>query len=389
MKGEEKINILFVLPNFDTGGSEKLVFDIIKHIDKSKFAPVLCVFFTGKLEETFLKLGVPFYVIHRDRILSKWQTARFISDIVRRYHIEVVNTHHASPLIQGFVPFRMLNRVRWIHTEHLPLNYDPNTTSVTLFLNKILLKSVDKVVGISQGVCDYFRDELRVPVSKIVKILNGIDVSRFQSLGPDARCQMRDALGIAKDDIVIGMFANFRKQKNHGCLIRAFALLKGRTDNGVRSTEKSVKLLLAGDGPELENSKNLCQELGLNFLDLKTSEPSSVLRSPFSILFTGARHDIPDLMNAIDIYCLPSHFEGLPFSLIEAFAAGKQVVATDVPGNRDVVAEIGQGVLVEPNNPGKLAEALLRSMENGIRSTENSKNPSSVICFPFSFKDML
>ena len=50
MKKEEKINILFVLPNFDTGGSEKLAFDIIEHIDKEKFAPVLCVFFSGKLE---------------------------------------------------------------------------------------------------------------------------------------------------------------------------------------------------------------------------------------------------------------------------------------------------------------------------------------------------
>jgi len=54
MNNDKKTNILFVLPNFDTGGSEKLVFDIIKHMDKDRFAPVLCVFFSGKYEQEFL-----------------------------------------------------------------------------------------------------------------------------------------------------------------------------------------------------------------------------------------------------------------------------------------------------------------------------------------------
>lgn len=374
--GKKKINILFVLPNFDTGGSEKLVFDIIRHIDKSKFSPVLCVFFTGKLEEEFLKLGVPFYVIHRDRVLSKWQTARFISDIVRRHHIEVVNTHHTSPLIQGLIPFKILNRVLWIHTEHLPLAFDPNVTPKMVLLTKIWLKFVDTVVGISQGVCDYFRDDLNVPERKIVKILNGIDVAVFQSLKPDTRCQMRDALGIAQEDIVIGMFANFRKQKNHGLLLRAVKLLKDRGIN-------NIKVVLAGDGPERENIERMIQDLCL----------------VSCVMCLGMRHDIPDLMNAIDIYCLPSHFEGLPFSLIEAFASGKQVVATDVPGNRDVVQEMGQGILVESDNPEKLAEALVDILKGApvpqcpsapaISGEPGNRGTGELVSFPFSSDEML
>ena len=122
---------------------------------------------------------------------------------------------------------------------------------------------------------------------------------------------------------------------------------------------------------------------------LKNPDQCSALSTQCSVLFTGSRIDIPELMNAIDIYCLPSHFEGLPFSLIEAFAAGKQVVATDVEGNRDVMREMGQGVLVEPDNPGALAKAILRITEDGVRSTESSENPLSVIRYPFSLEEML
>ena len=383
-----KINILFVLPNFDTGGSEKLVFDIIRHIDKSRFAPVLCVFFSGKYEQQFLKLNVPFYVIHKDGIRSKRQTAQFLSDIVRRHKIQIVNTHHNSPLIQGLIPFKILNRVRWFHTEHTRVELDPNINVKVKFLCRIAMMFVDKAVGIAQGVCDDYRESLGVPQRKIVKVLNGVDVERFQRKEyREERIEKRKTLGIDREDVVIGMFANFRKQKNHANLIRAFALLAKKMEEGVKRIERPVRLVLAGDGPEFENSKQLCRELGLFFVDCSSGGVNtSIISAPFSIFFLGPRHDIPELMNMIDIYCLPSHFEGLPFSLIEAFAAGKRVVATDVIGNRDVIQEMGYGTLVEPDNVEKLANALVKSVEQRGWSRDNL---SSIVDFPFSFSKMM
>jgi len=178
------------------------------------------------------------------------------------------------------------------------------------------------------------------------------------------------------------MFANFRKQKNHALLLGAVKLLKDRGIN-------NIKVVLAGDGPERENIERMIQDLCL----------------VSCVMCLGMRHDIPNLMNSIDIYCLPSHFEGLPFSLIEAFAAGKQVVATDVPGNRDVIAEMGQGVLVEPDNPGKLAEALVdvlkdalepqspsspvRSGQAEVAGEQGRRGTGELENFPFSFNEML
>jgi len=346
---------------------------------------------------------VPFYEIHKDGIRSKWQTAKFLSEIVRRHKIQVVNTHHNSPLIQGVIPFKILNRVRWFHTEHTHLDLDPNVNVKIKLLCRIAMMFVDKAIGISQGVCEDYHDSLGVPKEKIVKVLNGVDVGRFQKKEDrEERMEKRKSLGIANDDVVIGMFANFRTQKNHANLIRAFALLVKKIEKSEEKKENPIRLVLAGNGPEFENSKQLCRELGLSFVDCSDGVDSSMISSPFSILFLGMRHDIPELMNMIDIYCLPSHFEGLPFSLIEAFAAGKQVVATDVIGNRDVIQEMGYGTLVEPDNAQALADALDCAVASLKSPVSENQKADGVLChgtwdlglghldsFPFSFKKMM
>src|SRR3989338_4013374 len=271
----KKINILFLLPNFDTGGSEKLVFDMISSLDKSKFSPVLCVFFTGTYEQDFLKLGVPFYVIHKNGIQSKWSVVRFLNGIIRRHHIDVVNTHHTSPLIQGVLPFKVFNKVWWAHTEHTRLNLDPNATPKIKFLARICLKFVNKFIGISQDVCDYFQREAGIPPKKVVKILNGINLGKFKFLDDerrDIRARYRKDLDISDNTIVIGVFANFRKQKNHECLLRAADVL-------VKKGINNFHIVLAGNGPELDNIKKLAGDWKLET----------------RVTFLGSRMDIPEL----------------------------------------------------------------------------------------------
>lgn len=365
------INILFVLPNFDTGGSEKLVVDLVMHLDRSKFNPVVCAFFSGVYKKQMQELGISFHEVHVDGVRkNKFQIVKFLNKIIRDYEIDVVNAHHTSSLLQGLASFKLFNRVKLIHTEHTRLDLDPNITSRAVAIQKVFMKFVDTALGISNGVCEYFEKELGVPKRKIVKILNGVHVEKFR-FSKDEGLRMKDEyrrrLGIGEQDIVVGMFANFRAQKNHPLLLKAVKILKDKGNN--------IKVVLAGDGPEEPACRELVRELGLQD----------------HILFLGPRHDIPELMNAIDIYCLPSHFEGLPFSLMEAFAAGKKVVATDVIGNKDVVEEMGEGVLVEPDNPEALSSALERQITSSLgASSELGRQGSSALeSFPFSFDDML
>lgn len=328
-----RINILFMLPNFDTGGSEKLVMDIIKSIDKDRFSPVLAVFFTGAYESEYLKLGLPFYVIHREGIRSKFSTFLFLRNIMTAHKIQVVNTHHTSPLIQGFFPCKVFSKAALVHTEHSKLCYDPKIHRKALFLEKMFLKKADAVVGISKGVCDYFRQDLDVPDRKLRLIFNGIELERFK-LKDFRRAEYRRGIGVEDDELAIGLFANFRPEKNHLLLIKAFSLL--------RKKGKKLKLILCGGGPVEAQAKETAKALGLEG----------------SVAFLGVRRDIPELMNSVDLYCLPSKYEGMPFSALEAMASRVAVVATDVTGNNEIIENNINGVLAAPESPEALAQGL-------------------------------
>ncbi|MEK6758807.1 MAG: glycosyltransferase [Deltaproteobacteria bacterium] len=335
-----RINILFMLPNFDTGGSEKLVIDIIRSLDKARFAPVLVVFFTGSYEKEYLKLGLPFYVVHEGGIRSWLSTFSFIRSIMKRHSIQVVNTHHTSPLIQGFLPCRVFSGAALVHTEHTKLSLDEQIHAKALFFEKLFLRKADAAVGISKGVCEYFAGELNVPKRKIIFIANGVDMKRFELRSFD-RSAYRRALGINDTEALVGLSANFRPQKNHALLVNAIAILK-------REGRNSVKLLLCGSGPTLDHTVRLAKDLGVQD----------------AVSFLGVRHDIPELMASLDVYCLPSHFEGLPFSALEAMAAGRPIVATDVPGTNEVVINGKNGLLVPTDDAQALAKALGRVLDD-------------------------
>ncbi len=337
----DRINLLFVLPNFDTGGSEKLVVDLIQNLDSKVFNPVLTVFFTGTYEETFKRMGYPFYVIHNGRVRSKVETLTFLKRIVERHGIQLVNTHHTSPLIQGFLPFKVLGRKILIHTEHSRLDQDRRIHKKAILMERLLLKGVDRVVGVSHEVCRYMVDTLGVRSSKVCLIPNGVDIKRFHIPDFDRRAY-RKRLGIREDVFLIGLFANFRPEKNHILLIRALS-------TAIKRGQQKVHLLFCGTGDMEGYLKEEVKRLNLGR----------------HVSFLGYRFDIPELMNTLDLYCLPSRFEGMPFSLLEAMAAGVPVVATDVSGTREIIKEGETGLLVPAEDPEALAGAILHLMEDG------------------------
>jgi len=148
-------------------------------------------------------------------------------------------------------------------------------------------------------------------------------------------------LGFKERETLIGTFANFRPQKNHANLIKAVGLLKA-------SERENLKFLLCGSGPAEPEIKKLTQELGVGEC----------------IRFMGIRLDIPKLMNTLDVYCLPSHYEGLPLSILEAMASSKPIIATNVDGNKDILEHEKTAILVEPNSPQDLARNIGKLIEN-------------------------
>src|SRR5205823_4337247 len=130
--------------------------------------------------------------------------------------------------------------------------------------------------------------------------------------------------------------ANLRPQKNHESLLRAFAKLL--------PVVPEAWLVLVGDWERRPMLEALAGSLGIRD----------------RVKFLGCRLDVPELYPVFDVYCLPSHYEGMPLTVLEAMSAGKPVVGTRVVGIQEVITDGQTGLLAAPNDPPALAQALLR-----------------------------
>ncbi|MBW4055428.1 MAG: glycosyltransferase [Proteobacteria bacterium] len=342
-----KISILYFIPELGTGGTERLVFDLCRLLDRAAFTPSVCTFTGGNYVERLREAGVDVCLLTDENTYSKSKSVlqkvrqfrarvSLFDEIIKKNCIDIINSHHFGPLLH-MAYGRERNRRVWMHTEHIRPDIE-NAGSRYLPLTRWAYRLPDLVSGVSQEVINYYTETIGVTSERTRLVLNGVNVKAFAKQGnPVAK---RHELGLSSEDFVIGIMANLRPQKNQKNAIIAFSLI---CENYPR-----LKLVLAGDGncrPELER---LVRE---NRLENK-------------VHFLGYRSDAEELMEIFDVYCLPSFYEGMPLSIMEAWSAGKPVVATDVLGTRELVKDGMNGVLVPTNDPVALGKGLKRVIDD-------------------------
>lgn len=170
---------------------------------------------------------------------------------------------------------------------------------------------------------------------------NGVDLERFSPTNFDCAVDVRTALEIPMDAFVVGFIGRLVEEKGVGDLLIAAKY----------ATRKSRKIwfILIGERLASDHAKGVEVELEkIAFEDRKR------------VLMLGLRDDIPQLISAIDLFCLPSWREGMPRSLIEAMAMRKPVIASNIRGCREEVIHGETGILVPPRAPIELADAILQ-----------------------------
>jgi len=197
-----------------------------------------------------------------------------------------------------------------------------------------LLARPDVVTGASDAVGAYLLGEAGVAADRVKVIYNCVDVHGFGHL-QDGAAKRRE-LDIPAEAWVIGVVGNLRPQKNHDSLLRAFAKLLPAVPE--------AWLVLVGDGERRRQLEALSDTLAIRD----------------RVRFLGSRLDVPERYSVFDLYCLPSHYEGMPFTVFEAMSAGKPIVATRVIGIQEIIADGQTGLLVPPDDPSALARALLQ-----------------------------
>jgi glycosyltransferase involved in cell wall biosynthesis len=178
----------------------------------------------------------------------------------------------------------------------------------------------------------------RLPAEKLVTIYNGVSLERFTPLDAHERAAVRKELGIPTGAPLAGTVSRLDPIKGVADFVEAAALIA----RSAHLAARSPYFLVAGDGSERARLTALAAERGLGD----------------RMRFLGERQDIPRLLGALDVFVLPSLSEGLSNAVLEAMAAGRPVVATDVGGNAELVREAETGLLVPARDPHALSMAI-------------------------------
>ena len=329
-----KTRVLFLLPQLDAGGSERVVFDLARSLDSGKFEVFVAAFRAGTLVEPLRGFCREIFIVAKKPGFDPSAMVA-LSGVIKKHRIDVVNAHHYMPCFYSFPGTSMLNGKRLIYTEHSVPEVENIANCFHRRIFHLMLYGIEGVVGVSKAVAAAFRERYPRHASKFHEIVNGVDIQRFRLAG--LRDSIRSRWGLTGEHFVIGTVANFRKVKNHLCLVRAAGRLK--------DSHPQLRLFFVGTGfpGDPENSeeevRSLIQALGLQD----------------RVIMAGYRDNIPELLSAFDAFCLPSFSEGLPVSVLEAMAAGVLVIGSEVAGISEVVSNGENGLLFPSDRDEQLA----------------------------------
>jgi len=210
-------------------------------------------------------------------------------------------------------------------------------------LHNYLYSRVDLVTAISKVIKQNVIDTCPIEPNKVEIFYNGIDIDKFQSALPQSD-EKRKEFGV-KDEVIVGIFGRFSPGKGHEEFLKAAKIVSEKNNN--------VKFWVVGSASHGE------EEYGESIYNM-----AKRLNLGDSLIFTGYRKDVAELMGAIDILVVPSHAEAFGNVAIEGMAAGKPVVASNTDGLLDIVINNETGIQFPPKNADKLANTIIKLVDS-------------------------
>lgn len=361
------IKILYIL-EATSGGTQKHVIDLAKKIDKSEFQ--IDIVYSTNRNKNFAQesngifnnmYGLP---ITRSGSPSDIINILKIRKIIKQNNYNIVHCHSTKAGFVGRLATFLSRHPNVIYSPHGFMFCDTRIRMrrlLYLYLEKYLGYLTNKVIAVSGSERDLALQYNIVPNNKIVTLYNSIDPSDFDDFNYVNK--VPDKLLEQNSEIILGTVGRLYYQKDPITLIKSFKIINDKFPK--------TKLIIVGDGP-LENE---CRKL-INELNLQDR-----------IELAGYQKNSKAYYKIFDIFLLSSHYEGLPYALLEAMIMGIPSVGTDVVGIKDLIIHGETGYLAKEEDHLGFAKAVINLLENPALLSSFSENAKRITKMNYNFND--
>jgi len=323
------------------GGGPEHIFQLIKRLNQNKWEVVICTLKDGLYWEKFKSLNIKTYNLSL-RIISLKTAYKFFL-ILRKEKPDIIHTHGKGPglygrLIGSFLNIPVIHTFHGFHYQDIPFPTRWFHLAVETFLSLF----TDQHIFVSTGEKNRARVLKFLDEENSTVIHNGVDHEHIDSLSitRNKALKLSESENWEKNKI-LGTIARLSPEKGILCLLAAFS----------KATKEipDLRLIIIGGCPEEHNDY---------YLKVKSLIDKENLTDYVRIL--GYRQDTVKILKCFDFYISSSVSEGLPISMLEAFASGIPTIATEIAGNKDILCNSTFGVLTEPNSPESLCQGIIK-----------------------------
>ncbi len=326
-------------------GVQKIMIDFLSRLDKDLYEIYVICQAEGDMTRILEKNGIRcIYLPELKREVSPVND--FIAfakllNIFKNYQFDVVHSHSSKPGFLGRISARLAGIPCIVHTVHgFAFHEFSAKLKIHFFtlLERIAALAADRIIFLNKVDYQFALEKNIVSRNKVAKINNGVQFHDLD-LSVDV-IKKKQELGIKPESKVVGFFGRLWEQKSPQDFV-----------NSIPSVIKELpetEFIMVGDGPLLDDL-------------LKNADRLSVRKN---LKLLGWRNDVPELLKIIDVFVQTSLWEGMSLSILEAMAAGKPVVATDIKGNNEIVINNETGYLVSPNSPQQIADRVVTLLNN-------------------------
>lgn len=363
------MRILQLISSSGLYGAEAVVLGLSQELERLGSRSIVGVFChpgksTSELAEVAAARGLQFEAIPCNGKVDL-NTILVIRQIVSRERIDAVHSHGYKSHLYAYLAVRHscpLLATCHGHYSRISARRLPSLSDLKLRTYRLLehnvLQHFDRVICVSEEISKELRGAGLSP-TKVRIIGNGVDIDVFNNAAPAA-----DIVRHKAERVGVGIVSRLVERKGHRELLQ--------TANLILRRYPQTMYFVVGDGPLRHDLERLATEYGI------TS----------SVVFTGKRTDMPNVYSSLDIVVLPSHAEGLPMVVMEAMAAGKPVVASNVGGIPELIHDGRTGLLVEPGNHVSLRDSMLRLLEHSCFRERLGENGQALVRQSFSLAAM-